>query len=162
MKKFIYAACLFGLCSFTKSAEAQVNVSINIGTQPLWGPVGYDYVRYYYLPEIDAYYDVSHRRYTYYQGNRWITRASLPGRYRHVDVYKTYKVVINHDRPWNDHRKIKRKYVHYANHRSQPVLRDYRHVRGHDRYEKKHHKKHYKKYDKKRNSKYHKKGRKHR
>ncbi|HLT86394.1 MAG TPA: hypothetical protein VKZ57_02320 [Sphingobacterium sp.] len=155
MKKFIYAACLLGLWGFAIPADAQVNVSINIGSQPLWGPVGYDYVRYYYIPEIDAYYDVSHRRYTYYQGNRWVTRASLPGRYRHVDMYRTYKVVVNHAHPWKNHVTIKRQYARYANNRSQRVLRDHRVYRSSDRYEKKQHKK----YNQKKNKKYHKRDR---
>ena len=30
------------------ATNAQVHVDINIGTQPVWGPVGYDYAEYYY------------------------------------------------------------------------------------------------------------------
>jgi hypothetical protein len=37
-------------------AFAQVSVSVNIGSQPLWGPTGYDQAQYYYLPEYDAYF----------------------------------------------------------------------------------------------------------
>ena len=32
------------------SAQVKVGFSVNIGTQPEWGPVGYDHVEYYYLP----------------------------------------------------------------------------------------------------------------
>lgn len=152
MKNFIYGICLVALCSFAIPTVSQVNISINIGSQPLWGPVGYDYVRYYYMPEIDVYYDVSHRRYTYYHGNHWVTRASLPSRYRHIDMYRTYKVVVNHAHPWKNHTNIKRKYARYANDRSQRILRDHSVHRSYDRYEKKH----YKKYHEKRHGKYHK------
>lgn len=141
MRKIIYAAFLFGLCSVVTPTKAQVNVNINIDSQPLWGPVGYDYVRYYYIPEIDVYYDVPRRRYTYYQGNRWITRASLPSRYRHVDMYKTYKVVVNQADPWRKHSDMKRKYKRYAHGHSQRVLRD-RHGHHHaSKHKQKHSKK---------------------
>ncbi|HLS96609.1 hypothetical protein BC792_11047 [Sphingobacterium allocomposti] len=141
MKRFFFALILIGLLTTVNRAEAQVSVNINIGAQPMWGPVGHDYVRYYYLPEIDVYYDVPRRRYTYYHGNRWVTRASLPSRYRHVDIYRTYKVVLNHDRPWRNHHNVRRQYSRYASHRSQRILRDHREYRR-DRFDRKHDKKH--------------------
>ena len=44
MKKFLLAfALLIGVASFYNTSEAQnINISINIGRQPAWGPVGYD------------------------------------------------------------------------------------------------------------------------
>ena len=50
MKKIILsAAILFAFVATTKNSQAQVKVgvNINIGSQPAWGPVGYDYVDYY-------------------------------------------------------------------------------------------------------------------
>ncbi|MET0944784.1 MAG: hypothetical protein ABWY22_05220, partial [Flavobacterium sp.] len=44
-------------------SNAQVNVNVNIGTPPLWGPVGYNDARYYYLPDLQTYYDVSTSNY---------------------------------------------------------------------------------------------------
>ena len=41
------------------STQAQVSVRLNIGTPPQWGPVGYDNARYYYLPDIECYYDIN-------------------------------------------------------------------------------------------------------
>ncbi|MFD1770039.1 hypothetical protein [Sphingobacterium suaedae] len=150
MKRLLYAAILVGFLGIAKPAEAQVSVSINIGAQPLWGPVGYDYVRYYYMPEIDVYYDVSHRRYTYYHGNRWITRSSLPNRYRHVDMYRTYKVVLNHDHPWRNHRHVRRQYSRYAHNHSQRIIRDHRrhdHYERHNRDRRHEYKRHHKNHD---------------
>ncbi|TDS13010.1 hypothetical protein [Sphingobacterium paludis] len=138
MKKFIYVAAIVSLFVFVKPANAQVNVNINIGSQPSWGPAGYDYVRYYYLPEIGVYYDVSSRRYIYPQGNRWVNVRSLPKRYRHVNMNRTYKVVLNHAQPWRNHRDVHNRYHRYANNHSQRYLGD---RRTHDRYDKKHHRK---------------------
>jgi hypothetical protein len=52
--------------------STQIKVNINIGSQPVWGPIGYDYARFYYLPDLDMYYDVNRREYLYNENNRWI------------------------------------------------------------------------------------------
>lgn len=138
MKKLVYLTVLVGGLFFVKPAEAQVNVSINIGNQPAWGPVGYDYARYYYIPEINVYYDVINRRYTHYQGRRWVTSRSLPGRYRNFNFYNTYKVVVNDRDPWRHHDRYRRDYGHYAHRRNQGNLRDHRghdHPRNNNRYD---------------------------
>jgi hypothetical protein len=43
----------------TSTLTAQVSVNISIGSPPAWGPAGYSQVRYYYLPDVEAYYDVT-------------------------------------------------------------------------------------------------------
>lgn len=61
---------------------------------PMWGPAGYEAVRYYYLPDLMVYYDVHTSMFIYPRGNRWIHRAYLPGYYGQFDLYSTYKVVL--------------------------------------------------------------------
>jgi hypothetical protein len=55
MKKFVLMLALIA-GGITYDATAQVSLNVNIGSQPVWGPVGYDRVDYYYVPDIDAYY----------------------------------------------------------------------------------------------------------
>ena len=118
MKKlFCAAAVVLGLF-VAQRVEAQVNVNINVGLQPSWGPSGYNYARYYYLPEMDIYYDVGNRHYTYYDGRRWISHRNLPKRYRHVNLHRTHKVVINESRPWRNHKIYHKKYGKPAMHQS--------------------------------------------
>lgn len=160
MKKYFYLSLVFIGLSFFQTSNAQVSVSVNIGSQPLWGPVGYDYARYYYLPEMDVYYDVNRRKYTYYHGNRWVTNSRLPSRYGHYDIYRTYKVVINESSPWHHHSHHRSSYRRHAHNHSQIVIRDggrgHHHHDRHDRYDRhdkhhghdKHYKKSHKKYDK--------------
>ncbi len=101
------------LCSFfVETSKAQVNVSFNVNTQPLWGPANVNYVEYYYLPEVDVYYNVPTSQYIYYNGGNWITVSNLPSRYQ-VDLYRTYKVVINEQRPYMKHSMYKSKYAKY-------------------------------------------------
>ncbi|MCD8740805.1 hypothetical protein LT679_09355 [Mucilaginibacter roseus] len=126
MKKFIITTAIALSFLTIQKASAQLSVNINIGSQPAWGPVGYDYVNYYYLPDIDAYYDVPARRYVYLDNNVWVHRTYLPTRYRNYNLYNGYKVVINDRDPWRNHTVIHNKYVSYRGRPSTTVIRDSR------------------------------------
>ncbi len=145
MKKILFISAIL-LSGFCFTANAQVSVNINIGRQPIWGPVGYDYVDYYYLPDYDVYYDVPRGMFVYFDLGRWNFAATLPPRYGRYDLYHSYKVVINDRDPWlrNDYYR-----AHYFSYRGryQPVIRDsrdnryfaererYEHERSYDRRE---------------------------
>lgn len=121
------------LCMITADAQSQVQVSVNVnvGTQPEWGPTGYDRVDYYYLPAIETYYNVPQHQFIYLEAGRWVFAASLPSRCNGYDLYGGYKVVINEPRPWLHHDAYRSRYVEYRECRyRQPVLRDCR--RGDD------------------------------
>jgi len=86
---------LFGLMLCTAgAAQAQISVSVHMGVPPPWGPVGFNSVQYYYLPDVEAYYDVRSSMFIYFGGGRWIHSAHLPGQYRNYDLYHGYKVVM--------------------------------------------------------------------
>lgn len=108
----------------TTKAQLRVNVNFNIGAQPAWGPAHYDYVEYYYLPDIDVYYHVPAHQFIYLRSGRWVTVNSLPYRYRGYDLYSGYKVVINQPRPYLHHTYYHRKYAKYRGyHHRQAVNR---------------------------------------
>ena len=75
MKTIIKATIIIAGILIFRTVPAQVSVYVNIGVQPLWGPVGYDYVEYYYLPEIECYYYVPRRQYVYLSNGRWTFSA---------------------------------------------------------------------------------------
>ena len=85
--------------------SAQVSVTFNIDSQPLWGPTTYDYVEYYFMPELGIYYYAPKAQFVYMKDNRWQFSSRLPYQYRNIDLYSTYKVVINEPKPYlrNDH-----------------------------------------------------------
>ena len=128
MKNSLLTALLLFSIFSAKNADAQlrVNLNVNIGSQPNWGPVGYDHVDYYYLPEIEAYYDVPSHQYIYFENNGWVRRAYLPERYRNYDMYHSYKVVINERAPWERNNAYRTRYNGYGNRRDQIVIRDSR------------------------------------
>ena len=94
MKKTILAVALLigGLVFQTASAQLRVRLNINISSQPVWGPTGYDHVEYYYMPDIDAFYYVPQRQYIYQQRGRWIFSTSVPYRFHDYDFNSGYKV----------------------------------------------------------------------
>jgi len=124
MKKILLISAI-ALTAFTYQAKSQVSVNINIGRQPVWGPVGYDYVDYYYLPDYDVYYDVPRGMFVYFDFGRWNFAATLPPRYGRYDLYHSYKVVINAREPWLRESYYRSQYARYRGH-YQPVIRDSR------------------------------------
>ena len=100
MKKILLSVAILGLLQIATPGQAQVRVQVNIGMQPEWGPSGYEYANYYYLPDIDVYYNVPRRQFVYMNRGRWEFAASLPYHYRGYDLYSGYKVVINDDAPY--------------------------------------------------------------
>jgi len=127
MKRIIIGVALL-LSSFAFRADAQlkINLNLNIGSQPEWGPTGYDHADYYYFPDIDAYYNVSGHQYVYFNNNAWITANSLPPRYGNFDIYHSYKVVLNQPQPWRNAASIRAKYAGYKGRHDQVVIRDSR------------------------------------
>lgn len=108
IKLFIIAILFFA----GSSTQAQVAVDVNIATPnvnvhvgtppppsrpappPVWGPVGYDEVEYYYLPDIQIYYDIRLAQYIYFGNGKWIRSRYLPSYCRDYDLYHGYKVVL--------------------------------------------------------------------
>ncbi|MCY1497679.1 hypothetical protein D3C87_68330 [compost metagenome] len=138
----------FGLF-VASSLQAQVSVNVNIGSRPDWGPVGYTEANYYYLPDIEAYYDVRASNFIYISNGNWIRGRYLPARYRNYDLYNGYKVVLT------DYHGA-RPYAHFNTHRvkyyrgNRPhtvVVRDVHHY--HDNH------KHYKKHKAKKHHRHH-------
>jgi hypothetical protein len=109
LKFFIIGMVIF----LAGSMQAQVAVNVSIGSPPLWGPAGHAEARYYYLPDVEAYYDVPTSMFIYNTGGVWVHRAQLPPRYRNYDLYGGYKVVMSDyrgDAPYANFKEHKMKY----------------------------------------------------
>src|SRR5258708_27009016 len=128
MKKYILTAAILISCLSFKLADAQIhlNVGVNIGVQPEWGPVGYTHADYYYMPDIGVYYNVPAHQYVYLNGDVWVIRPYLPVRYRDYDMYHCYKVVINRPEPWRYDNDYRVRYSNYRGRRDQEIIRDSR------------------------------------
>lgn len=93
------------------NSQAQVAVNVNIGSPPVWGPAGYNNVEFYYLPDIECYFDIRFSRFIYFNNGRWIHSKYLPKPYRNYDLYHGYKVVLTdyHGR---------KPYMYFKNHKT--------------------------------------------
>lgn len=111
------AVMLFTCFLIAPKSEAQVRVgiNINIGDQPPWRAPGYDYVEYYYLPEIETYYYVPRRQFIYISNGRWIFSSSLPPRYRGYNLYTGTKIVINRSHAYKYFEQDRKRYGRHDN-----------------------------------------------
>lgn len=110
LKLIVIAIVLF----LANPVQAQISIRLNLGSPPQWGPVGYTHARYYYLPDVESYYDVQTSMFIYLNGGVWVHRAYLPTRYRDYDLYSGYKVVMtdyNGTRPYSNYNVYKTKYA---------------------------------------------------
>jgi hypothetical protein len=124
MKKIIVVVTILLGSFFTEKIAAQISLNVNIGTQPVWGPVGYDHVDYYYIPDVDMFYNVPSHQYIYEEKGRWVFTKSVPARYRHYDFNRGYKVVVNEPSPYNHAHEYKIKYAKYKGDHSQQIIRN--------------------------------------
>jgi hypothetical protein len=95
---------------FTGILSAQVSVDINIG-----GPA-----RYYYLQDIESYFDIQASMYIFMSGGRWIRARELPPSYGHYDINNGHRVIIRDyrgSRPYNYYHEHRAKFPkgHYDN-----------------------------------------------
>ena len=110
LKLIVIAIVLF----LANPVQAQISIRLNLGSPPQWGPVGYTHARYYYLPDVESYYDVQTSMFIYLNGGVWVHRAYLPTRYRDYDLYNGYKVVMTDyhgTRPYSNYNAYKTKYA---------------------------------------------------
>lgn len=121
---FVLIVALF--LASTLNAQVSFSLNYNIDNQPVWGPTGYDYVEYYYLPDIDIYYNVPQHRFYYNERGRWISRSYLPSHFRNYDLYNSYKVVVNEREPWRNHKTYIEKYSSFKGRHDQQPIRDSR------------------------------------
>lgn len=84
---------------------------------PTWAPpyTHVESVRYYFLPDIDVYYDVFSGEFVYWDGFEWVYTQDLPVIYEPYDLYTAYVVILNEHvvRPW---RRNKIYVKHYPEH----------------------------------------------
>jgi hypothetical protein len=120
----VITALMLWSISGTLNAQIHINANLNLGSQPVWGPTGYDHAENYYLPDIDVYYNVPTHRYYYNENGRWIYGSNLPSRYRNYDLYNSHKVVINERNPWKNNDRHRTQYASFKGQHDQSPIRD--------------------------------------
>ncbi len=87
---------------------------------PQWAPPYYSGARYYYLPDLELYYDLSSREYIFLMDGRWNFSPYVPAMYRNYDLNNCFSIVMNVDvyKPWLHHQ-------YYVSHYPRYYYRDY-------------------------------------
>ncbi len=85
MKKLHFAVVALVLLS-TMTFQAQVSINLQFGAPPAWAPPERQESQYYYLPDIDCYYDVPSSMFIYNRNGRWSRSRSLPRQYRNYNL----------------------------------------------------------------------------
>ena len=87
---------------------------------PRWAPPYYNGARYYYLPDIEAYYDLSGREFIYLNNGQWNYSPEFPTIYGSFNLNDCFSIVldINVFRPWMHHQ-------YYVSHYPRYYYRDY-------------------------------------
>jgi hypothetical protein len=87
---------------------------------PHWAPPVYSGIRYYYLPDIESYYDIHTREFIFLDHARWIYSREIPYMYRDFDLNTCFVVIVNSNiyQPWMHHQ-------YYVSHFPRYYYRDY-------------------------------------
>ncbi|RYY14301.1 MAG: hypothetical protein EOO36_14500 [Cytophagaceae bacterium] len=120
------------------AAHAQVGVNVQIG-HPTWGPAAPAGAQYYYVPEIDGYYDLATHNYLVQRNGRWATMQAVPG----YNPASFHPVVVDYRgrQPWAQYRDHHARYYRPVVEQPRPVVvqrhplavdRDGRNNRGRD------------------------------
>jgi hypothetical protein len=122
MRKLILLSAIAAGAMFSTKANAQIGVSLGVHFGGGYAPSGHvvvtspppvvytepvvydDYAddNYYYLPDVDAYYDVTGNVYYYNDGRRWVSAAYLPG-HRDYNWRTARRYEIRANRPYLNH-----------------------------------------------------------
>ena len=115
MKKIVFFGLLLMLV--IPPIHAQIHVNVNIGT-PSWGPPATN-ENYYYLPDIDSYYDIRSAQFIYLSSGIWIRNKRLPSRYSNYNLQRGNVVLLPYYAG-------KSPYSHYSNHKKNYNNRAYK------------------------------------
>jgi hypothetical protein len=99
-------------CYSTGSISGDNNIA-----PPPWAPSYGDVseVHYYYLPDLEIYYDVWNHEYVYLQDGNWIYSSMLPPYYSSYDINNTFVVALDArvHQPWMHHQLYASHYPRY-------------------------------------------------
>ena len=94
-------------------------------TQPLTDPITNCTLRFFYFPNIEAYYDSQKSVYIYSEKGQWITAEELPTGYRGYSVYNKINVMIrdyDDDNPMQFIKIHKKRYPYIHNAKSRDAV----------------------------------------
>lgn len=96
---FTFFLCISTITVFAQRPGEGVNV-----VPPPWAPYyeNVDRVHYYYIPDIECYYDVWNHEFVYLEDGSWMFGATLPSIYSWLDLNTAFIVLLDYNvfEPW--------------------------------------------------------------
>lgn len=139
------------LFAASTSSKAQLSVNVNIGAPAVvvrsaaWVPQNHVGVDFYYLPEIESYYDINAGLYVYLNNGNWCRTRYVPVQYRDYDLVHARRIALsgyrgnrpyayynNHNVRYYDNRNYNRGYVEGRRYNNDRYADNYR---SYDRYD---------------------------
>jgi len=113
----LLSASLFSGCMMMTPTRI---VSTTNYENPQWAPPYYSGARYYYLPDMELYYDLGTREYIFLMDGQWNYSPYVPAMYRNYDLDNCFSVVLSVEvyKPWLHHQ-------YYISHYPRYYYRDY-------------------------------------
>jgi hypothetical protein len=108
---------LFSACDMYSYITPSTSTSYD---NPSWAPPYYQGVRYYYIPDIECYYDLSTQEFVYLDNGEWSYSQNLPSIYDGFDLGNCFTVALDYSvyQPWMHHH-------YYVSHYPRYYYRDY-------------------------------------
>lgn len=108
---------LFSACDMYSYITPSATISYE---NPSWAPPYVQGIRYYYLPDIETYYDLSTQEFVYLDNGQWSYSQSLPSIYADFDLSSCFTVAIDYNtyQPWMHQQ-------YYVSHYPRYYYRDY-------------------------------------
>lgn len=102
---------------YAETTPVRQNISY---INPKWAPEYYESIRYYYLPDIECYYDLTMGQFIYLRNGRWYNSNSFPSFYYDFNLDNCFVVILNSNvyKPWLHHQ-------YYLTHYPRYYYRDY-------------------------------------
>jgi len=133
-----FALLFFTLSKYShaQGVVTQIYVQPAVVTPPDWAPP-YDNpagVQYYYIPDIECYYDVWNHEFVYMENGRWLFSPVLPAMYASYDLLHGHVVVLDRmvHQPWLHHELYVQHYPRYYHHEVYPAREGYSRPYGYD------------------------------
>ncbi len=108
----VFVISLYGLSGCSTPSHMTFGVHY---TNPSWAPPYYAGVRYYYLPDIEVYYDLTDGEFVYLHNGQWLFSPVLPPAYSGYDLYNGFVISLNVNvyQPWLHHQYYVSHYPRY-------------------------------------------------
>ncbi len=113
----LFSMAMFNGCSTYRQGTYESQTSYEY---PQWGPTYSNGTRYYYLPDIESYYDAYTQEFIFLNHAQWIYSPYLPSIYPDFNLNNSFVVLVNSNiyQPWMHHQ-------YYVSHFPRYYYRDY-------------------------------------